>query len=245
MSDEVPPPLVPRGQPTGTTKVALHPQAYSNLMRVVRITMPADTAGALIGEVKRSNGTEWIAVREAEPVRLVPSAAGQSLDPDDWADLESRFTLAGDGKPDLRIVGWYYTHPDLETSSPSLDIASVQPLLRPDAPLFLLVNPMQDEGAFYLWRDGSLVPTGGFYEVVPHEEADGAEPALAVEIPWRGEVAGAAAWLPIRPEIPAQAPEETAGAGVGPAAPGPDLPGAAGDQLPEPDAQRAPGSSEF
>jgi hypothetical protein len=64
----------------------------------------------------------------------------------------------------------------------------LQHYLHPSAALFLLVNPMVGQGAFYWWDGTHYEPSGQFYEAVPDETSS---PVVA----WDGEVEGAAQWL--------------------------------------------------
>src|SRR5439155_8273816 len=102
--------LVPHGNPTAP-KVILREQAYSALMRAVRISTPSAAAGALTGSVRESGGEEWVTVEAAEAIELVSTDSGPALDRTQWWKLRSQ--LAEAGSSGTRIIGWYYAHPEI------------------------------------------------------------------------------------------------------------------------------------
>jgi hypothetical protein len=148
-------------------------------MRSVRINMPADTAGALIGNAWRhSDGHAMIEVADSAPISLSPSERGLVPDRTQWDNLKNWVALTYQAP--TRIVGWYYAYLNADLA----DFDGVEQFMYvPHQELLLLVSPAENQGAFYLWRKSRFVPTGGFYEALPNKNA---RPV----IPWEGELPG-------------------------------------------------------
>jgi hypothetical protein len=143
--------------------------------------MPSQTAGALVGTAwKHSDGHTVIEVTDAVSIGLTPSERGLVPDKNQWDNLKN--WLASTYKEPARIVGWYYTYPDIELPGGDLDDVE-QFMFVPHLELLLLVSPADNQGAFYTWENNRFVPTGGFYEV----KAD--KHALPV-VPWDGQLSG-------------------------------------------------------
>ncbi|HKP54423.1 MAG TPA: LysM peptidoglycan-binding domain-containing protein [Chloroflexia bacterium] len=184
--------LVPRGSRGSNHEphIVLRSQAYRRLLEATRSRLPSETVGALVGTFQDRGGRVEVLITGAVPISLVSSGLGVAPNEEEWAELRGQIAseaseLAG---LDERIVGWFYADPGIGIFPPRIDVAEAHAALAPEARLFLLVNPANDCGAFYNWRDGDFAPIGGFYEAL---EAGGEEAI----IPWDGKVPGAAAWL--------------------------------------------------
>ncbi len=175
--------LVHKGRPDAG-KIVIPSQVYVGLIEAAKTAMPAEAVGALIGN--RPAGGEWLTIESAVPVELVPTGSGLAVGKSQWSRVKARLA----GSEDTRIVGWFYADPGVGIFSPRLDIQATQQSLDPDANLLLLISSSTNQGAFYLWQGGAFVPTNGFYEALPDEEASSL-------IPWQGEIQGALQWLGI------------------------------------------------
>jgi LysM repeat protein len=193
MPDQKPLLLAQKGRPT--TALAMFPAAYQALMTAALAQVPAESFGALIGTPTESSkikgasktGDVWKVIEEIEPVTLLPTTPGLAPDMEQWAALVKR--LAGDkDKAGKSILGWFYTDPAIGIFKPRADIMGIADALEAAGSLLLVVNPIADQGAFYVRQDGLFVPTGGFHEVLAKQGAPHA-------IPWSGEVQGAQGWL--------------------------------------------------
>ncbi|HST05817.1 MAG TPA: LysM peptidoglycan-binding domain-containing protein [Chloroflexia bacterium] len=193
MPDQKPLLLAQKGRPTAA--IAMFPVAYQALMTAALAQVPAESFGALIGTPAESRrikgasktGEAWKVIEEIEPVTLLPATPGLAPNMEQWAALAKR--LAGDkDKAGKSILGWFYTDPAIGIFKPRADIMGIADALGAAGSLLLVVNPIADQGAFYVRQDGLFVPTGGFHEVLAKQGAPHA-------IPWSGEVQGAQGWL--------------------------------------------------
>ena len=172
--------LIKKGSP-GILTIVLHPRAYSTIAKVSRARMPSQTYGALIGKAALSGPTPHVAVSQAVPLEVDHGGSGLKA----WEPLKAR--LAGD-ESGLGIVGWFCADPGIGVFPPPVDFAALHRELMPDARVLLLVNPANESGSFYVWRDGAFASTGGFYEVLP---AAGTPSSIS----WTGDVRGGAEWM--------------------------------------------------
>jgi len=170
-------------------------------MEAARTRLPVETFGALVGRTgsRDASGQEWTVIEAAIPVKLVPSGTELVPDMSAWNELTARAadtsrsavrtSSSGSGPSGApRIVGWFYSDPAVGIFEPRIDFAGTGRLLADNGALLLLIDPVANQGGFYSLLDGRFAETGGFYQTGSGE----AEPA---DIPWSGQVRGAAGWL--------------------------------------------------
>ena len=193
---------VEKGHPR--LRIALSPGSYLRVMEAARTRVPVETFGALVGRVgsRDASGQEWTVVEAAIPVKLVPSGTELVPDMSAWNELTARAadtsrsaartSSAGSGSSAApRIVGWFYSDPAVGIFEPRIDFAGTGRLLAENGSLLLLIDPVANQGGFYSLQDGRFTETGGFYQSRSGE----AELASIADIPWSGQVRGAAGWL--------------------------------------------------
>lgn len=171
-----------KGAPALSTRAVLHATVYGQLLHSARSRLPAETCGLLLGKVYAS---EAVRVADVTGYELLPAATASNPTPASMRDL--LFSLES-AQPDVEVVGWFCADPGVGLFPARIELNSVQATLPGTASLFLLVNPVADEGAFYLSSGGMYTPLGGFYEVV-------AAAAPGPEVPWNGKVRGAEKWF--------------------------------------------------
>jgi hypothetical protein len=169
--------LLRKGQPDPSTVVVVHQEVYADLRRASVARLPGGTAGALLGNVQSMGGQNWYTVREAAALDLQFTENGLTPEPRSLERLLSR--VEDDGWRDFAIIGMFYADPEIGLFPARLDIGEIHRQLTPDASLLLLMNPSIDQGAFCLWRDGTMLPVGGFYEALAGESNS--------IIPWTGD----------------------------------------------------------
>ncbi|HET9492961.1 MAG TPA: hypothetical protein VFR15_01890, partial [Chloroflexia bacterium] len=169
--------LLRKGQPDPSTVVVLHQEVYADLRRAAVARLPGGTAGALLGNVQTMGVQRWYTVREAAPLDLQFTSSG--LTPERTSLERLRERMEGEGWRDLAVIGMFYADPEIGLFPARLDIGEIHRQLTPEASLLLLMNPSIDQGAFCLWREGTVLPVGGFYEALPEESTS--------IIPWTGD----------------------------------------------------------
>jgi hypothetical protein len=169
--------LLRKGQPDPSTVVVMHQEVYADLRRAAVARLPGGTAGALLGNVQALGTQQWYTVREAAPLDLEFTENGLSPERGSLERLRDR--VESEPWQDLSVIGMFYADPEIGLFPARMDIGEIHRQITPDASLVLLMNPSIDQGAFCLWREGLMLPVGGFYEALPEQSTS--------LIPWTGD----------------------------------------------------------
>lgn len=184
-----------------TPQIAIHPDAWFEVVVAGRKSTPGISLGALLGSVRYgADGSRVVEVRNAVPVPTVYDGEMHVPDRVAWQDVELRYPPGPDGQ--LRVVGWFYTDASLRADPPRVYLATAHKALATDAGVLLLVDPTSEEGAFFVHGDG------GFVRVeATRMKSDVARLAVGVSgwpiAPWNSDFPGTPAWLtgPIPPSL--------------------------------------------
>lgn len=165
-----------------------------------RDSVPGIALGALVGSVRHTpDDRRVVEVRNAVVVPTVYYGARYVPDPAAWHDVEMRYPAGADGQP--RLVGWFYTDAALRTDPPRVDVASAHRATGLEAGVLLLVDPTNEEGAFFVRSDDAFARVEA-----TRMKSDVARLAVGVPgwpiAPWNSDFPGAPPWLavPAAPE---------------------------------------------
>lgn len=133
-------------------QIATH--SYSDLEREV--------GGVLLGRAYHYDSDIYLDVRAAIPaVTADHGPVHFTFTADAWAQLhkerERRY-------PELDIVGWFHTHPDLGVFYSSDDVVVHSAAFTMPWHVGMVIDPLRKETSFFGWKQDQLVPYGGFYE---------------------------------------------------------------------------------
>ena len=133
-------------------QVATH--SYSNL--------ESEVGGVLLGRAYQYGTDIYLDVRAAIPaVTADHGPVHFTFTADAWAQLHkdraSRY-------PELDIVGWFHTHPDLGVFYSSDDVVVHSAAFTMPWHVGMVVDPLRKETSFFGWQQEELVPYPGFYE---------------------------------------------------------------------------------
>jgi len=133
--------------------IAAH--SYSNL--------ECEVGGALLGRAYQSNGRAYVEVEAALPA--VTDDHGPvhfTFTADAWSQLHHdrarRF-------PEMDIVGWFHTHPDLGVFYSSDDVVVHSAAFTMPWHIGFVVDPIRKEANFFGWKNKAIKPYSGFYEL--------------------------------------------------------------------------------
>lgn len=152
------------GDPTkDDVRVIFAQRAYEEVNEHARSGPGQEVGGALLGKAYRYEGTTYIEVRNIIPAQLTEAGTAHvTFTPDTWSAInrqrDERF-------PDLNIVGWYHTHPNMEIFLSQDDKFLHQSFFPEPWQVALVVDPYKHHGNFFIWEDGTIRSTGGFYEL--------------------------------------------------------------------------------
>ncbi len=138
-------------------QIATH--CYSNL--------ECEVGGALLGHAYRSAGRVYLDVRAAIPaVSADHGPIHFTFTADAWTQLhEDRAKRY----PELDIVGWFHTHPDLGVFYSSDDVVVHSAAFTMPWHVGMVVDPLRKETSFFGWKQDALAPYPGFYECMDLE----------------------------------------------------------------------------
>jgi hypothetical protein len=146
--------------------------------------MPGEVVGALFGDIGRSEERATVTLRGLKPIDIVD--LGSRIVPNrvQWEMLREGSSDGSTGE----LVGWFYTDPGIGLFPPRLDVSRTHGDLHLPFELFLIANPVNNEGAFFVWDGDVLVPVDGFSEASVEGES-------FPPVRWSGSLPGVHEWL--------------------------------------------------
>lgn len=152
------------GQRVGENEVVviLSQLALRQIAAHSKSNLDYEVGGAMLGRAFRSNGQAYVEVRAAIPA--VTNDHGPvhfTFTADAWSQLHKD---RSENYPDLDIIGWFHTHPDLGVFYSSDDVVVHSAAFTLPWHVGMVIDPIRRETAFFGWNAGALVPYAGFYE---------------------------------------------------------------------------------
>jgi len=147
------------GQPT----ILVHQTALLQINAHSRSNLECELGGALLGHAYRHKSGVVVEVKAALPASSSDHGPVHfTFSADSWSKLH-RDRAAH--YPQMDIVGWFHTHPDLGVFYSSDDVVVHSAAFTQPWHVGLVVDPVRAEAAFFGWSDGALNALGGFYEL--------------------------------------------------------------------------------
>lgn len=135
----------------------------------------SELGGVLLGHAYQHNGTLFVEVEAALPARSDDHGPVHfTFNANGWAQLHKDRTAH---YPNLQIVGWFHTHPNLGVFYSSDDVVVHSAAFTQPWHVGLVVDPVRREAAYFGWQGDTLAPIAGFYERHDQQETS--------IIPWR------------------------------------------------------------
>ncbi|MDX1412950.1 MAG: Mov34/MPN/PAD-1 family protein [Candidatus Promineifilaceae bacterium] len=132
--------------------IAAH--SYSNL--------DCEVGGALLGKAYQHDGRVFLDIRAAIPaVTADQGPVHFTFTADAWSQLQKDRL---ESYPDLEIVGWFHTHPDLGVFYSSDDVVVHSAAFTQPWHVGMVIDPLRKETSFFGWQEGRLIAKSGFYE---------------------------------------------------------------------------------
>jgi proteasome lid subunit RPN8/RPN11 len=172
------------GRPPGPGQVSVivGQQALKQILAHGRSDLHSEVGGALLGTAYRHEARVYVTVEAALPaVSHDHGPIHFKFTADSWAQLHQDKAST---YPQLEIVGWFHTHPDLGVFYSADDVVVHSAAFTLPWHVGLVFDPVRNEASLFGWVDGVLAAYDGFYE--RHE--DQAESA----IPW--QVVSSSVW---------------------------------------------------
>ena len=167
---------LPQRQPPLANKCQLHGQPPTHLCVIATQAVLQEIASYSRSDTERELGGVLLgqAYRHGERLYVEVSAI-LAADNHDHGPLH--FTFAADSwtalqkaqaahYPQLDMVGWFHTHPDLGAFYSSDDVVVHSAAFTLPWHIGLVLDPVRHEGCFFGWQEGELVALPGFYELL-------------------------------------------------------------------------------
>ena len=149
---------------TGQVWVIAHPTALAQVDEHAHSNLQSELGGALLGKAYRYQKIVFVEVMAAIPVVSHDrSAIHFTFSADAWPQIQRD---RNEHYPDLDIVGWFHTHPNLGVFYSSDDVVVHSAAFTLPWHVGLVVDPIRKEAAFFGWVNAALAPFSGFYELI-------------------------------------------------------------------------------
>ncbi len=154
----------------GQVWVIAHQTALKQINDHANSNLNSELGGALVGQVYRYQSMMFVEVKAAIPVVSVDRGPIHfTFSADAWPQIQRDRDM---NYPDLDIVGWFHTHPDLGVFYSSDDVVVHSAAFTQPWHVGLVVDPVRYEASFFGWIDGKLSSLTGFYELLDDEQTD-------------------------------------------------------------------------
>ncbi len=190
-------------------RVILSQTAIEQISQHAHSDLNREVGGALLGRVVRHQAQTFVEALQALPA---PSSDHGPLhftfSADTWAYINQRREASF---PELEIVGWFHTHPNLSVFFSSDDVVVHTAAFTLPWQVGMVVDPIQNEVCFFGWendgRNNEIFPIAGFYEWLDNQPNSLLEWHVAYHQHWAEPIAEMGMTLP-RPfrSLPAISP---------------------------------------
>lgn len=123
-----------------------------------------ELGGVLLGRPFHNNRQIFVQIEAAIPALTDDNGPVHfTFTADAWAQIHVDRTAY----PDLEIVGWFHTHPDLGVFYSADDEVVHAAAFTQPWHVGLVVDPVRNQGSFFAWKNEVVKPVPGFYELIP------------------------------------------------------------------------------
>lgn len=149
---------------TGQVQIIVSQAALQQIDSHGRSNLYTELGGALLGRAFQYQEQLFVEIQAALPVVSADHGPVHfTFTADTWSQLrQDRETKY----PNLEIVGWFHTHPNLGVFYSGDDVVVHSAAFTLPWHVGLVVDPGRDEACFFGWVNGELVPFAGFYELL-------------------------------------------------------------------------------
>lgn len=184
----------------GDLVVKVTARALRAVETTARTVAPLACAGALLGAVSQVGETWLVEVREALPFNATPEMHRVRVPRHAWQEMLAARTAQF---PELRVVGWYHSHPGVGVSFSEADAFVQRYFLPADWQVACVIDPERRDVQFFSRRGRSMGVLGAFWVERGGGEATEVQPkstAPAAPVPVRASNEGRGS-VPQSPEV--------------------------------------------
>jgi proteasome lid subunit RPN8/RPN11 len=133
-------------------RVSFAPDVHAEIWRHAGEDVSVEICGVLVGEWERDADGPFVVIRHS--IRAAAAAskfAEVTFTHDSWAQINE---VMDSKYSDLKIVGWYHTHPDFGIFLSDRDVFIQQSFFSEPGQVAHVVDPIRKTEGVFLWRDG-------------------------------------------------------------------------------------------
>lgn len=151
-----------RGPEEEEPRVILSPKAAAMVQAHSASDRGTELGGVLLGSAYRNDAQIYVEIEAALPVTTKDHGPVHfTFTADSWAQLHREKAAK---YPDLNVVGWFHTHPDLGIFYSGDDVVVHTAAFTLPWQVGLVVDPVREEASFFGWTAKGLSPISGFFE---------------------------------------------------------------------------------
>lgn len=133
-----------------------------------RSNLTSELGGALLGRAYQFQERLYVEIKAALPVVSADHGPVHfTFNADSWRQLSQDREQY---YPNLEIVGWFHTHPNLGVFYSADDVVVHSAAFTLPWQVGLVVDPAREEACFFAWEGGELAPLPGFYELLDSQQ---------------------------------------------------------------------------
>lgn len=151
----------------GQVKVLMSQVALATVEQHGTSDLGTELGGVLLGHAYHYEGQLFV-----EVVAALPAVSGDrgpvhfTFTADAWSQIHHD---RDHHYPELNIVGWFHTHPDLAVFFSVDDVVVHTAAFVLPWHVALVVDPIRDEMAYFGWQEEKIEPLTGFFEVLDRQ----------------------------------------------------------------------------
>jgi len=141
-------------------EVWLSKEAEEFIDRFAEEDTSRERGGVLLGNLLSVNGKEELRIEKAIPAKHTKAGAAHvTFTHETWQEIEEERARVA---PDLRIVGWFHTHPGFGVFLSRMDQFIQQHFFNLPWQVAYVVDPVRNQRGFFRWSNGRAVPVGEY-----------------------------------------------------------------------------------
>jgi proteasome lid subunit RPN8/RPN11 len=150
--------------PGGSLTLIYHQEALAQIQNHGLANLDVEVGGVLLGHVYRYQDQVILEIQDILPADSADHGPFHfTFTADAWAQINrDRATHY----PDLDILGWFHTHPDLGVFYSADDVVVHTAAFSMAWHVGIVVDPINNEVAHFGWQNGEIAPLPGFYELL-------------------------------------------------------------------------------
>ncbi len=139
----------------------IHESALRDIEKHASSSPSREVGGVLLGNIFSSNGTHYLRIDDCLAAKCAEeNQSSLTFTYETWSQLNTERERK---RPELKIVGWYHTHPGLGVFLSNQDLFIHKNFFHDQNMVALVVDPKASSRALFHWSGNKVVKSPGFY----------------------------------------------------------------------------------